>query len=297
MRDGVAVDEINTRLAELFAEPLLRPANSVRAPQGRRLGKPLSQTRIVVFEQVNDIELPEAYRQFLAEVGDGGVGPELGLDELSTWQTVELPARMPTVLLPGGAHQALRVVSHGGEDETVLLVSGPGKGRLVDRTTGAPPKIHEEPGFIEWYLAWLRTAEGSQETPRHEPVLVDMLRNGPEARQRAVYELGALPQLADETRALIERAALHDECSGVRYRAVDLLGELEPRNPDVFLKALEDPKRSVRRRALVHLLRRHGDTATWSEALDTARTSDSATVQIAEGLEQERQAGLTIPKE
>ncbi|WP_434449191.1 hypothetical protein [Lentzea sp. E54] len=296
------VDEINKTLGRLLAEPLLRPASFLRAPRGERLGKPLSEARLAVFEQVNGVKLPVEYQQFLMCVGDGGMGPGYGLCSLSTWRTVELPANLVSVELPDGTHQGLRVADHGGTDETALLLSGPETGRLVERTVGMPPRMRREPGFLEWYLTWL-TEDGSSlqvGSPRGEAVLVSTLLDSlaESERARALYELGALPAVTDATVELVQRVAVQDLSSSVRYQAIELLGELELWSWKVFRAALRDSKRSVRRRALVHLLRLAGDTPAWREGLEIVRsTSDAVSAQLAGELEERRSRGTVIPQE
>lgn len=296
------VDEINRTLSRLFAEPLLRHASFLRAPQGRRLGKPLSDARIAVFEQVNAVRLPIAHKQFLTCIGDGGMGPGYGLCELSTWRTVELPARLTSVELPDGTHQALRVADHGGTEETALLLSGPRAGRLVELAAGMAPRMRHESNFLEWYATWM-TVDGVNvkgDSPRSEAVLVSALLSSEAEAERAeaVYELGALPELADTTVELVQRAATQDPASNVRYQAIELLGELDLWSPEAFRGALQDSKRSVRRRALVHLLRLAGDTAAWREGLEIVRSnSDAVSAQIADELEERRSRGILIPQE
>ncbi|MDX8034805.1 HEAT repeat domain-containing protein [Lentzea sp. BCCO 10_0856] len=289
-------------LTELFAEPILRPAEFLRAPGGRRLRKPLSGARIAVFERVNNVNLPSAYKLFLTHVGDGGIGPGYGLRELSIWRTVEVPESPVNVSLSEGECRALRVVDLGGTDSTALLLNGSHAGRLIDLNAGMSPQLRPEQDFLAWYLAWLTEAAGQLEfsAPRAEKELVSALldTSSGEVRAQAVLELGAVLDIADVTVELIERTALHDPSSRVRYRAIELLGELEPLSTKVFLAALQDPKRSVSRRALVHLLRLAGDTAAWGEGLDLVRSvSDSVSVQLADELERLRTKGAIIPKE
>lgn len=296
------IEAINQNLAELFAEPLLRSSDFMRAPEGRRLRRPLQSARIAIFEQVNDVRLPDDYKHFLARVGDGGIGPGYGLYELSSWRSVELPGNLIRVTLPEGEHRALNVVDHGGTDVTVLLLSGRRAGQLVELTAGGSPRVCPEPNFLEWYLTWLATAARDLETdlPRAEDVLVRALSDltSEEERAAALHELGAVPDVTDETVALVEQIAKRDPSSQVRYRAIELLGDLEPPSMEVFLVALRDPKRSIRRRALVHLLRFAGDTAAWDEGLAIVRSeSDAVSVELADMLDSRRVQGMVIPQE
>jgi hypothetical protein len=53
---------------------LLEIKGKIRNP-GKRLSPPLSETDVAEFEAKHDITLPEPYRRFLLEVGNGGDGP------------------------------------------------------------------------------------------------------------------------------------------------------------------------------------------------------------------------------
>lgn len=255
-----------------------------------------------MFERANGVSLPDGYRDFLLLVGDGGLGPGHGLCELSTWRTVELPGNVMSIELPEGTFPGLRVAYHGGADVTVLLLTGSFTGRLVDLVGEVRTEVRQERDFTEWYLNWLM-AEGVSlrvTPPRPEHVLVDVVLGSPDGaeRARAVHELGALPDVAAGTVELVEQAALRDPCPGVRFQAVQLMGELDLPVVGVYLAALRDPSRSVRRRALVHLLRLAGDTSAWQEGLAVVRsTSDAATVHIADDLEERRARGTVIPEE
>lgn len=294
------VEGIKSKLAEFNTEPLLRPLGYVRGPRGRYLGKPLSVARVAIFEQANQCDLPSEYKQFVTRVGDGGIGPGYGLCQLSTWRTVELPASLAGISLSDGNHQALRIVEHGGTDFTALVLSGSYSGRVVDLTTGGRLNVRPEPSFLDWYLNWLTVAAADLEigVPRVENALVEATVNSSvdQDRVRALFELGALPTLADATVRLVERAALNDPSSRVRYQAIELLGELEICSMDVFLAALRDLKRSVSRRALVQVLRLAGDTSAWKDALRIVRsTADAVSIQLAGELESRRSLGVVIP--
>lgn len=179
-------------------------------------------------------------------------------------------------------------------EATVLLVTGPPSGRLVE--VGASARLRPEEDFLSWYAAWLKSADASGVAPREESVLVELLSTADEAeRARAVHELGALDALSDGTVGLVGSLALRDPSSKVRYQAVELLGELRD-GVDVLVEAVRDGKRSVSRRALVHAMRLAGATPAWREALGIMRsTGDEVGARIAEDLESRRLRGASVP--
>ncbi|GAA1315792.1 HEAT repeat domain-containing protein [Saccharothrix xinjiangensis] len=257
----------------------------------------MSEARVEVFEAVQGIRLPQPYRTFLTSVGDGGVGPGYGLQELSRWRSVELPGGLARVELGDAPATGLRVVDAGGIEATVLLVTGPYSGRLVDVGAGTSARLRPEEDFLTWCAAWLEPADLSGVAPRGESVLVELLSTADEAeRVRAVHELGALDALSDGTVKLLGSLALRDSSSKVRYQAVELLGELGGEGVDALVGAVGDGKRSVSRRAMVHVMRLAGATPAWQEARGIMRsTGDDVGVRIAEDLESRRLLGAVLP--
>ncbi|MEU5690534.1 hypothetical protein [Actinosynnema sp. NPDC020468] len=257
----------------------------------------LSAARIDVFERVNGVVLPAAYRAFLERVGDGGVGPGSGLCALSPWRSVELPGNLPEVEIDGRVCRGVRVSESGGTEATVLLVTGPRSGRLVATREGAPPVVLSADDFLAWYAEWLASAKGVVTTPRSEAELIDVLSAGDEsARVRAVHELGALTALSAEGTRLVESLASTDRSSRVRYQAVELLGERDAASVGVLLEAVRDARRSISRRALLHVMRVAGATSAWAAAVDVMRSgTDPVGVRMAEDLDRLRGVGEVLP--
>jgi hypothetical protein len=56
------------------ADRIARIREKARAG-GKRFGSPLSEERVLAFEQAHGITLPEAFRAFLIHIGNGGTGP------------------------------------------------------------------------------------------------------------------------------------------------------------------------------------------------------------------------------
>lgn len=111
-----------------------------------------------------------------------------------------------------------------------------------------------------------------------------------------MHELGALETLSRETVRRIESPALSDPASKVRHQAVDVLGESGTRSADVLARAVRDEKRSISRRAPVHVMRPAGASRVWQEALQAMRSGeDRVEMQIADDLEARRLRGVVIP--
>ena len=117
--------------------------------------------------------LPEGYRSFLLQAGDGGAGPFYGLwplEQARGWLTWEVEPEKTPYLKPGRDLKApdedgeqnwrrgcIPIGTQGDTYFTYLLVAGPDRGRVVyveyERSWVFFPR---EPDFLSWYARWLR---------------------------------------------------------------------------------------------------------------------------------------------
>lgn len=250
-----------------------------------RLRPPLPESVVVAFEAEHGVALPESYRRFIVGLGDGGAGPSYGLlpladayAEVSDSFAGHLAA--PSPFVPGTLYGpdwwagfwgpddrpdpqqgTLAIGYHGCTSYTLLVVSGPGRGRLVnvDLNGVPPPYVVEDEDFLSWYERWLDELVAGYDVtwfgdkiPGDETRLLDILTDDPSAhrRARAARSLGTLPVIsATGVRGLAAAAA--DEDALVREAALSVgwrqkVSGLEP----VARAALADPEASVRAAAL-----------------------------------------------
>ncbi|MFE3288107.1 SMI1/KNR4 family protein, partial [Streptomyces sp. NPDC059233] len=138
------------------------------------LGPVLTETQISDFEDAHGVRLPEEFRQFLTRIGHGGYGPTYGLLPMERWvgrgdrgHPAESFPIAPDDAVPTGpddrGHLAgsfpgtITVVYRGCSDFTLLVVTGPGRGRLVEVNAEGffAPLFHADSDFLSWYERWL----------------------------------------------------------------------------------------------------------------------------------------------
>ncbi|QFG20369.1 HEAT repeat domain-containing protein [Actinomadura sp. WMMB 499] len=166
----------------MIDERTARPAAKL-AELGAELGPPLPENRVAAFEERNGIRLPDAYRRFVTTVGNGGAGPYRGLlaldpdlrdpqlagtfrygpDDLPgmwSWETTEWAYwDMYCGTVPLARQHDIEWEYHEtAEPESRLVLSGPGRGRVVMVDASGdwfPPIHHPAPDFLAWYEEWL----------------------------------------------------------------------------------------------------------------------------------------------
>jgi hypothetical protein len=181
---SVRLDRVAAKLADAArrpGEPVMFGASAHRF----RLGPPLADTEVAAFERAHGVSLPADYRAFITTVGHGGsgrwggAGPHYGLHPLQDWAdslwggptTNTLATPFPAE--PGHRYQDWPAeVAPGYDDEpytgtltlsdqgcgymSILVVSGPARGRVAD-TTEEPtgPTFTSDADFLAWYERWL----------------------------------------------------------------------------------------------------------------------------------------------
>jgi len=144
----------------------------------------LNEREVENFESRYHIRLPEEYRRFLIEVGDGGDGPPAyGLASLSETSQTEgdlafrpdLPfplaavwvwedeitwsKELPKPLVPIYFHGHLYLGTDGCAMDWILVVTGPERGKVWNRAdVGAQPCVPAR-DFLSWYEYWLDGGE------------------------------------------------------------------------------------------------------------------------------------------
>jgi hypothetical protein len=213
-----------------FEPPTPASACSARTNHRYRLGAVLSEATLAAFESANGVGLPQDYRRFLSEIGNGGAGPYYGLEPLGTFGR-DLSRPFPFVTPPdtltddeldelpdGDKYSGVLEFCHQGcANYSYLVVNGPtygtiwGGGELLYPTGMA---------FGVWYRRWLERALRVLDNER----LVPRLRVGM-TRAEVIAEVGGDWQA---------RPALHRP---VRYfEAAEIPAQLELDQRDVVIQ-------------------------------------------------------------
>ncbi|GAA3925164.1 hypothetical protein GCM10023085_03130 [Actinomadura viridis] len=252
-----------------------------------RLGPPLPEAEVAAFEARYGVRLPREYRDFLTTLGHGGAGPYYGLLPLETWHRSvigDLPSghlTRPFPLEPGsrpgpeGCEElgsnpfsgAIPLVHQGCSYASLLVVTGPARGRVVDIDLDRqPPFFTSDTGFLAWYERWLdEIADGltsagfSSSLPGGQAALASVLRDSTDSvsRQRAALTLSRHPTLTTQTMDALAEAVRRDGHAMVRLHALGALtAPLRGPALSVLEQALDDPASEVRALAVRQLERR-----------------------------------------
>lgn len=163
------MDDRVTRIRAKFA--------ALPATEKASLGPVLTEAQVSEFEDAHGVLLPQEFRQFVTCIGHGGYGPAYGLLPKDRWLPGGVRAKVgelgepfpivPDAEIPTGPDArgcpaqdfpgAITVVYRGCSDLTLLVVTGPGRGRLVEVNAEGffPPRFHADSDFLSWYERWL----------------------------------------------------------------------------------------------------------------------------------------------
>ncbi len=254
---------------------------------GFRLRPPLTESLVREFEDRHGIQLPEGYRLFLLNLGDGGAGPYYGLLPLDRALDVadepvgDFLAR-PSPLLPGmprdedwmdvlgctieNCYQGtIAIIEQGCSYYSLLVVSGQARGRVVNvDLEHQSPYFPEDMDFLSWYERWLdEMALGYNVSwfgfrlPGNESDLrsiIVALSESDERRAGAASSLLKLPGLTTGLHGPL-RTVLAAGGSPDLLRAVaSVLGHFRVKEAVPELRmTIDDPDPGVRKAALVAL--------------------------------------------
>lgn len=133
---------------------------------------PRSEMEVLAFEKQHGIELPVDYRLYVTNVGDGGVGPDCGLETLADASSGVMAPHLPfpwmeKVTLSRPEVYAfwenppgfLLLCQHGDRNTTILVVNGPTKGTMWKEIPAVTEEIliPYQQTFCSWYRDWVET--------------------------------------------------------------------------------------------------------------------------------------------
>ncbi|MET7397652.1 hypothetical protein ABZS66_29610 [Dactylosporangium sp. NPDC005572] len=247
------------------------------ATEQATLGPALTEQQLSAFEDPHGIRLPEEFRRFCTSIGHGGYGPTYGLLPIDRWRgrptaggagladpfpfppDVDLPAPSAAQRFPG----AIAVVYRGCSDHTLLVVTGPGRGRLVEVNADGnfAPHFHADADFLAWYERWLDFVLAgyrdltwfADQMAGDEAELVTTLRGDPlvTRRRAAAYTFITYPTPSAGLPGVLAEALVSEPQPSVRETIVRALAAQGDHGRDLLPAALADPVPRVRSLAAI----------------------------------------------
>lgn len=156
-------------LSEQLDEVLLRIKDKVKK-QGIKLGEPLSERQISTFERRNSISLPEAYRRFLREIGNGcrwrSGYQMIRLSAEEYISGAKLPFPFQTEQIWDEAERkreengTLLLIDVGCGQTFRLIVTGKCRGEVWYQSEMGIQPCCQRQDFLGWFEKWLDCGDG-----------------------------------------------------------------------------------------------------------------------------------------
>lgn len=153
------------------------------------LRAPLPEAEVARIEVERGVTLPDDYRRFLTQLGDGGAGPDYGLGALAQSLMPALDAPFPYVEdhdlddadpaededawddrgeRPPWRQGVLAIGDKGCGYYNLLVVTGPARGQVFfDYTAAENGFVASQQAFLPWYEGWLDRALADRDAARH----------------------------------------------------------------------------------------------------------------------------------
>ncbi|MBT2507712.1 SMI1/KNR4 family protein [Streptomyces sp. ISL-98] len=271
------------------------------------LGPVLTEAQVSDFEGTHGVRLPKEYREFLTRLGHGGYGPAYGLLTIDRWVSGEgrrsgrLAESFPIVpdldiptghddrgdltgLFPG----TITVVHRGCSDFTLLVVTGPGRGRLVEVNTEGffAPRFYVDSNFLSWYERWLDfvltghrdlTWFADQMAGDEDQLVATLLDDNLATRRRAAaYTFITYPDPSVSLPGTLLQALVAETHPAVRGTILRALAAQGEHGRDLLAMALTDPSPDVRSLAVILMTPEGGEGAVTGVATDVCEAETPA---------------------
>lgn len=243
-----------------------------------QLNPPVSQDQLDEFQSARGISLPEDITCFLITAGEGGAGPDYGIQKLKDWYECDRVShkdilQRPCPLHPGMSRDdnweeqfhdcvspyqgIISIGSRGCSFFTGLIVAGEYRGRVVYLDgDDSPPYVVREPDFLAWYERWLDELLGGYDMfgfgfglggdEASLMALLDEPATPEDDRADAVWALRRLPSISSDCRQRVGRL-LDDQTAAVRAAACRVVEKFEiPVATEVLIRLLSDESSEVR---------------------------------------------------
>lgn len=147
------------------------------------INPPIPLEELIDFEKTYSLSLPEGYRRFLLEIGNGGAGPYYGLIPLEKWTTAywdenygfrfnklehllgeckarplsdkDYGVRPEDEWLPDWSRGTITLCDQGCNYYGLLVVRGKERGRICYMAMMGEPYYMPDLDFLSWYERWL----------------------------------------------------------------------------------------------------------------------------------------------